>query len=263
MRKNVLLLAVFALFATTLSAQTYYLYLWKGDYRLGLSAGASYGLNNTLYFIPQQYSSLKVVDGSIKRKVSPIVSFYFGKERKLNSDNLHFGIDGAASYYRDGYSIEFQDTNMNITTVKIKSPNISVEEGVYLSYYPNQQFALTLGGYIYEYFTLGSSVSFNTVDKDGEEALNPIEKFGNDEFGLTGFGLGVQLKLGMTYYFNETFFASAHARYSLPLLSSASIFGENEGTNPKWGEGVDFYQKGKMSSLGIIFTIGFRFSDNK
>ena len=63
MKKIVLLLSVFALFATTLSAQTYYLYLWKGDYRFGLSAGASYGLNNTLNFVPQQYSSLKVVDG--------------------------------------------------------------------------------------------------------------------------------------------------------------------------------------------------------
>ena len=133
---------------------------------------------------------------------------------------------------------------------------------MYLAYYPNQQFAITAGGYIYEYFTLGSSASFTTEDEDGEEAPNPIENFGNDEFALAGFGFGVQLKLGMTYYFNETFFASVHARYSLPLLSSASMFAEDEGTNPKWGEGVDFYQKGKMSSLGIVFTIGFRFSDN-
>lgn len=263
MKKAVILLAVvITTLFTTLNAQTYYLYLWKGDYRMGLSAGGSYGINGTMQFIPQQYSSLTEVEGSFKRGLSPIISLYFGRERKLNSDNLHFGFDGSFGYSADRWSVEFKDTNNNITTAKVKSPNIRFEEGVYMSYLPNPQIAINAGGYIYENFILSSSEKFETVDEDGDEAPNPIEEFSDDDFVSSGFGFGVMFKVGMTYYFNETFFAAVNAQYSLPLLSSATFFGEESDTNPSWGDGVEYIQKNKLSNIGIVFTIGFRFTNN-
>ncbi len=263
---------IFVAAANCLHSQEYDTYLYKSDFRIGVTFGANMNLQRSVLLWPDINCKLTETKDGFKNKLGKSYGIFIGHEKALKNERLRWGFDIAPCYSIERWTADFEnDTNGNITTIENYIVTIFLDEGFYLSYLLNDRFAINAGLNLYESLIFPIITTFSTVDRNGGKLdNNPLysefELMEPDGKKITdmvkfGFKAGARLRLGATYNINKRLFVSANAYYSLPFyLSFSKDYIHFEGDEYGLGHlGVVGKYKTFVQNAGLMVSFGFKF----
>lgn len=245
-----IVLAAATLFAMTgtekINAQTFM--LWKGDFRMGLSAGVSHNFKAFDLTVPTGYT----LDGDATTAVvTPSIGLYSGMEKKLNR-NLSFGFDATAVYSRPTTYATLKNTSGNTYDYTFSVNNIMVNEQVYFAFALDRktQAQFNIGAGFFERIMIGGTAT----SESGASA--PACAFGDGS--SFGFNFGADVSTGITYYLSDVFFVKGSVYALIPIISSSKLLDD---WNDGWGGSSSNTLTASANSgfeLGLSACIGFK-----
>ena len=212
--------------------------LREGERQIGFNVGTSYGYHQWLAFRPQAPEGStatisRTADSMVRNNLGYQVGFFHGHETQ------HGGFLEWGGYFEAYYSVNpfhskvaftlnGQEQNVDVSYLLQR---VMVHGMGFLSHRINDEFSVSVGLGFYVAPSFNSKLKLNGVeqtiaDRDKGETL--IENI------LTSFG--VDLNVGMKYWFSDTWFAGARLQYNITSLGLLKLFGKLE-----LEEGVDYH----------------------
>ena len=210
----------------------------EGERQIGFNVGTSYGYHQWLAFRPQAPEGStatisRTADSMVRNNLGYQVGFFHGHETQ------HGGFLEWGGYFEAYYSVNpfhskvaftlnGQEQNVDVSYLLQR---VMVHGMGFLSHRINDEFSVSVGLGFYVAPSFNSKLKLNGVeqtiaDRDKGETL--IENI------LTSFG--VDLNVGMKYWFSDTWFAGARLQYNITSLGLLKLFGKLE-----LEEGVDYH----------------------
>ena len=210
----------------------------EGERQIGFNVGTSYGYHQWLAFRPQAPGGStatisRTADSMVRNNLGYQVGFFHGHETQ------HGGFLEWGGYFEAYYSVNpfhskvaftlnGQEQNVDVSYLLQR---VMVHGMGFLSHRINDEFSVSVGMGLYVAPSFNSKLKVNGVeqtiaDRDKGETL--IENI------LTSFG--VDLNVGMKYWFSDSWFAGARLQYNITSLGLLKLFGKLE-----LEEGVDYH----------------------
>lgn len=258
--KKLFLLTVVLTVLSIGKASAQYLVFWDGDMRFGISAGISTSLSSQPNIVcgSDWYDNpaTSVVEGSYHHTlICPAFKIFYGMEKEL-SGSFAFGFQGWLGLVKNSWEVGILDnSSKNVTTYSVASNTVDVNEGIYLSYYLNDDFSLSLGAGLSEYIDFGSKGSSVTCNAAGtqiaalDNAVNNTSPF--------DLGFGFMLSLGATYNLSESFYIGGTALYQKSIFGSSTFNDGDTFFMNRLGNDA-YYSNPPLNALQLLATIGFR-----
>lgn len=210
----------------------------EGERQIGFNVGTSYGYHQWLAFRPQapQGSAATIsrtADSMVRNNLGYQVGFFQGHETQ-HGGFLEWGHYFEAYYSvnpfhsKVAFTLNGQEQNVDVSYLLQR---VMVHGMFFLSHRINDEFSVSVGLGLYVAPSFNSKLKLNGVeqtiaDRDKGETL--IENI------LTSFG--VDLNVGMKYWFSDSWFAGARLQYNITSLGLLKLFGKLE-----LEEGVDYH----------------------
>ena len=202
----------------------------EGERQIGFNVGTSYGYHQWLAFRPQAPEGStatisRTADSMVRNNLGYQVGFFHGHETQ------HGGFLEWGGYFEAYYSVNpfhskvaftlnGQEQNVDVSYLLQR---VMVHGMGFLSHRINDEFSVSVGLGFYVAPSFNSKLKLNGVeqtiaDRDKGETL--IENI------LTSFG--VDLNVGMKYWFSDSWFAGARLQYNITTLGLLKLFGKLE-----------------------------------
>ena len=202
----------------------------EGERQIGFNVGTSYGYHQWLAFRPQapQGSAATIscsADSMVRNNLGYQVGFFQGHETQ-HGGFLEWGHYFEAYYSvnpfhsKVAFTLNGQEQNVDVSYLLQR---VMVHGMFFLSHRINDEFSVSVGMGLYVAPSFNSKLKVNGVeqtiaDRDKGETL--IENI------LTSFG--VDLNVGMKYWFSDSWFAGARLQYNITSLGLLKLFGKQE-----------------------------------
>ena len=202
----------------------------EGERQIGFNVGTSYGYHQWLAFRPQapQGSAATIscsADSMVRNNLGYQVGFFQGHETQ-HGGFLEWGHYFEAYYSvnpfhsKVAFTLNGQEQNVDVSYLLQR---VMVHGMFFLSHRINDEFSVSVGMGLYVAPSFNSKLKVNGVeqtiaDRDKGETL--IENI------LTSFG--VDLNVGMKYWFSDSWFAGARLQYNITSLGLLKLFGKLE-----------------------------------
>ncbi len=202
----------------------------EGERQIGFNVGTSYGYHQWLAFRPQapQGSAATIscsADSMVRNNLGYQVGFFHGHETQ------HGGFLEWGGYFEAYYSVNpfhskvaftlnGQEQNVDVSYLLQR---VMVHGMGFLSHRINDEFSVSLGMGLYVAPSFNTKLKVNGVEQtiaNRDEGETLIENI------LTSFG--VDLNVGMKYWFSDTWFAGARLQYNITTLGLLKLFGKLE-----------------------------------
>ncbi len=202
----------------------------EGERQIGFNVGTSYGYHQWLEFRPQapQGSAATIscsADSMVRNNLGYQVGFFHGHETQ------HGGFLEWGGYFEAYYSVNpfhskvaftlnGQEQNVDVSYLLQR---VMVHGTGFLSHRINDEFSVSVGLGLYVAPSFNSKLKLNGVEQtiaDRDKGETMIENI------LTSFG--VDLNVGMKYWFSDTWFAGARLQYNITLPGLLKLFGKLE-----------------------------------
>ena len=212
--------------------------LREGERQIGFNVGTSYGYHQWLAFRPQAPEGStatisRTADSMVRNNLGYQVGFFHGHETQ------HGGFLEWGGYFEAYYSVNpfhskvaftlnGQEQNVDVSYLLQR---VMVHGMGFLSHRINDEFSVSLGMGLYVAPSFNTKLKVNGVEQtiaNRDEGETLIENI------LTSFG--VDLNVGMKYWFSDTWFAGARLQYNITSLGLLKLFGKLE-----LEEGVDYH----------------------
>ena len=252
MKKNInfvkaAVVVAFLMAGVTANAQRT-VYLWPGDFRVGLNVCVDHALQGFDVKAPTGYT----VEKNMPALAQPGVGLYYGMEKDV-SGNFAFGFESTASLQLLSSSATIKNVAGNSFDYSFSATGINVYEGIYLSYFLTDELALNGG------VGLDESLWFN-----GKAEASPADGAPGCQFGdgmMVGMGVALGAQAGITYYFNDSFFVKANLNFATsPFYGSGTISDMmGDDWSDVWGNNSNLtVNPGESIRLGLSTTIGVK-----
>lgn len=240
---------LFLLAGTT--AQSQFFYIWKGDFRLGLTAGVNHHFRAFDVKVPHP---LSITDEASPNFLQPEIGLYYGMEKEISRD-WHFGFDTRLNLHKNASSFTVKDlASSSSYDFSVKNTAVKAFEGIYFAYWLSREMQFTFGG------GLAIDAYFGGSAEATPAAGAPECQFGDSDFFNFGFGFGAAIEAGVTYYLNDTFFLKGDLVFrTAPFLSTAKMNEDFWGDDNPWRDDSRIQVSDPGSaSLALMATIGFK-----
>ena len=230
------------------SAKAQTLYLWSGDYRIGLHAGADHALQGFNLKAPTGFT----VEKNTPALAQPKGGLYFGMEKDL-SGYFAFGFETTIDIQMLSASATIKNAANKSFDYSFTAKGADIYEGIYLAYYLTDELALGGGVGIAENVWWGAK---------GE--ASPAEGAPNCQFGdgmVMGVNMGIGANVGVTYYLNESFYVKGNLHYSSAPFYGSSTMSDMMGDDwsSVWGDASSLTVTPNTGArLGLSATIGLK-----
>lgn len=248
--KTALLAALLFLLAGTTS-QAQFFFLWKGDFRLGLTAGLNHHFSAFDVAAPP---TLGIIKDPSPALLQPEVGLFFGMEKEINR-SWAFGFDTRLNLHKNASSV----TVRQLATAKdyeldLSNTALKATEGIYFAYSLSREMQFTFGAGL----TIDAYFGGSATAEPAEGA--PECQFGDMDAFNFGFGFAGAFTAGVTYYLNDTFFIKGDLAFrTAPFFSTAKMDEDFWGSSNPWRDGDKVQVSAPGSAnLALLATIGFK-----
>ena len=230
MKKIILILLMVAAGWSAAAQFREVLLLREGERQIGFNVGTSYGYHQWLAFRPQAPGGStatisRTADSMVRNNLGYQVGFFWGHETQ-HGRFLEWGHYFEAYYSvnpfhsKVAFTLNGQEQNVDVSYLLQR---VMVHAMGFLTHRINDEFSVSAGLGLYVAPSFNSKLKLNgveqtIVDRDKGETL-----IGNI---LTSFG--VDLNVGMKYWFSDTWFAGARLQYNITSVGLLKLFGKLE-----------------------------------
>ena len=214
------------------------LLLREGERQIGFNVGASYGYHQWLAFRPQSPEGSTATisctaDSMVRNNLGYQVGFFWGHETQHDrflETGHYFEAYYSVNPFHSKVAFTLNGTEKNVG-VSYLLQRVMVHAMGFLSHRINDEFSVSVGLGLYVAPSFNSKLKLNGVEQTTTNRDKGETLIGNI---LTSFG--VDLNVGMKYWFSDSWFAGARLQYNITSLGLYKLFGKLE-----LDEGVDYH----------------------
>lgn len=248
MRKTLLFLAFAAVSSLCMAQQGK---LWIGDFRVGISGGADYILQDPHYNLGAQ-----MVLRSSNRKLTPNVGLYIGLQKDLHK-RIAWGLDENFNIGKGGWEAQFTNTKYSLNIdYDVTQMMFNERFGAHVAYFTGMSTQVQAGVGLYWNLYVSQQVEMEVTNATSA-GYNLYGRTDNPDAMSLSYNGGVEFSLGVTYYVSNNWFLKGDVYYHLPLMNSGEYFVPGLDYDNELNDMVTALGDKKMAQISTLVTVGY------